>query len=92
MEEKRGIKESKELLRGCVVLFKLCVNRMKDGFQLDDLPVLLSKMGYDPELREAMKGVSKIPSEVKDLDLAEIMELASVLLKGVPEVFEELKK
>ncbi len=92
MEEKVGIKESKELLNGCVVLAALCVRRMKDGFQLDDLPAILSALGYEPELREAWKDAHKIPSEVSDLDLTEIMELAGVLLKGVPRVFEELKK
>jgi hypothetical protein len=91
-EEKVGIKESKELLSGVMVLAGVLIDRLKDGFQADDLPVILSKLGYDPKVREALKNVQAIPSELKDLDVEEIVQLVMQVVLEVPKLIEAFKK
>jgi hypothetical protein len=92
MDEKVGIKESKELLKGVVVLSAILIEKLKDGFQVSDLPTILSRLGYDNDVRAALDGIGAIPSELKDLSLEESMELAMTLLSGAPLIINKLKQ
>ncbi len=87
-EEQHGIKETKELLQGVMSLAILMTKRFKDGFQMDDLSAILAEMSLNPEFRDAVSGLKKLPAEVKDIDLAEGMELGMLVLKRVPEVIK----
>jgi hypothetical protein len=49
---------------------------LKDGFQLTDLAGLI---GLYPSFEQAFTGVSDIPSELSDLDDAEIDELVAAI-------------
>ncbi len=95
MEEKHGIKETKELVDGLLELSLCLIGVFKDGAQLQDAMELWNKIGKDEILKvkfqNAFDGYKKIPAEVKDMDAFEGVELASVLLAFVPRLLGELK-
>lgn len=92
MEQKVGIKETKELLVGVMKMAVLLTNRLSDGFQVEDLSSILAAMAMDPEFREAVAGIKELPAEVKDIDLEEGFELGMLVLKKVPEIIAAAKK
>jgi hypothetical protein len=85
----RGIKESKELMEGVMILSLLLFDRFKDGFQMDDMGAVFKALGEDPKIVEAFKGLSELPHEFKDLSLEEGFELARVVLEHVPKFFKK---
>ncbi len=92
MEEKVDVKETKELLLALMKLGGLLYERFHDGFQPDDLPVLLSRLGYDSEFKEAMLGLNKVPRELSNLDMGESLELVMVVVKELPELLAKGKR
>ncbi len=92
MEDKLGVKETKEVLIALLKISGLLFEQLKDGFQMEDLPVILSKMGYSPEVRLAMEGLRHVPEEVKDLDMAEGFELAMVVMEELPNVLKKANR
>lgn len=95
-EEKVGIKETKEALKAALVLGTLMAKKFADGVQLADALELYSKMQSDPEfsalMLEAYNGMKNVPAELKDIDLAEGIELAMIAAAEVPNLIEALKK
>ncbi len=96
LEEKLGIKEFSEAIRGANVLALFLIKRLKDGAGFDDLMALWDKLKTDEEFKSALleagEGYSKIPAEVKDIDLSEGLEIGGMLLKMVPDYVEAFKK
>lgn len=90
--QKKGVKEAKELLNGVGVLVVMLLEQFKDGFQVEDLPVLLGKIAMNAELKEALSGVQNLPGEFKDLDINEGIELGAEVFKIVQKIFVVLKK
>lgn len=92
-----GVKETKELLVGVNELALILVARLKDGFQAsEDIAAIIAKLQADEDFKAKMKaaydGVAAIPDEVKDLDLAEGIELALAQAAYVPKILEAAKK
>lgn len=91
MEQKVGVKETQELALGAIALGFYVAKLMKDGFQVSDVASFIDKLKADPEfaakLEAAYKGIEHVPGEVKDIDLAEGLQLAMVV---VPAVVAEL--
>ena len=78
-----GVKETSEGLLALVVLGKFVADRLKDGAQLDDALALGQKLIADGEFKSVVtagvEGADKIPAEVGELDVADMLELAKVL-------------
>ena len=91
MEEKKGIEEAKELIKGVNKLIIILVREFKDGFQIEDLVSIFTQLATDKDLREAINGMDKLGGEFKDLDWSEGIELGQILLGLVPEIMKELK-
>lgn len=95
-QEKIGIKESKELLDGLNEIAIEIIQISKDGLQVSDaaqvVEDLIKKPEFKAKLQAAVEGVSKVPAEIKDLDLSEGFELAQFEYEGVKKIMEELKK
>lgn len=91
-----GIKETKEALVGVNELAVLLVLRLKDGAGFDDIMAIWEKLGNDQEfkqkLSDAVKGISEVPAEVKDIDLNEGIDLARLQLDYLPKYIDALKK
>ena len=92
MKKEMGIEETKELLIGINKLVLILVREFKDGFQVEDLVTIFSKLAMDKELRDAVSGLDKLGGEFKDIDLAEGIELGQIALNMVPQIINELKK
>ncbi len=66
MEEKKGIKESKEMLMALMDAAELMLGEFKDG--------------------------KKMIEEMKDLDMAEGIELAMLVMMRLPSLLDAMKK
>lgn len=92
MGEKHGVKETKEAALALIILGKLVADISKDGIEANDLTKLIAA-AQDPEFQKVVKagvdGAEKIDDEIKDLSLAEGLELGAELL---PAILEVLKK
>lgn len=94
-EEKHGIKETKEALKGALKLTVFITKRLKDGADLQDAMALYTKWQSDPEfkkcLQDAYTDISKVGDEINDLSIAEAIELGSLLIEDVPALIDALK-
>ena len=91
-----GIKELKEALVGVNELAIFIAMRLKDGIGLDDAMAIWSKLSSDEEFKQKMvaayDGISQVPAEIKDLDLAEGIELAVLQAQMLPALIAAMKK
>lgn len=82
-----GIKETKELMVAFLKIAALLAVNFKDGVSAGDMVTIFQKIASDDELKSALQAaysdVEKLPSEVKDLQIAEVVEL---LVCALPEV------
>ena len=92
MAEEKGIKEARELLVGVNKLILIMLRELKDGFQMDDLVTIFTKLAMDKELRDAISDLDELKGEFQDISWDEGIELAQVLLSLVPDIIKELKK
>ena len=89
-----GIKETKEALVGVNEVALLLAKQLKDGAQFSDFISFyndyVGNADFKAKLQAAWEGYNAIPDEVKDLDLGEVIELASVEITYVPKIIAEL--
>lgn len=89
------VKEVKELLIGLNEISLLLLSVFKDGVQAQDIAVILKKVEENPELCEKLKaaynGIDQIAAELKDLSLAEGVELGMIELGYIPKLIAALK-
>jgi 3-deoxy-D-arabino-heptulosonate 7-phosphate (DAHP) synthase len=92
VEEKRDIKEMKEMIVGVMEMGLMMAELFKDGVQASDFMEMFMRLKDDPRYLEAFKGMKEVPAEAKDLDLQEGMELAMMMMMYVPKYVEAMKK
>lgn len=81
MSEGKGVKELKELLEGVEVVALAAKKITADGkVGLDDAGAIIEAVKQYQVLIDAVKGIGEIPSEVKDLELVELQEIAASVL------------
>lgn len=95
-DQKIGIQETKELVIGVIDVACLLIKNLKDGLQLGkDAEAVLSELSGNEalkaELVKAMEGISKVPAEVKDLDLVEGGDLAVTVASKVQDILKALQ-
>jgi anaerobic ribonucleoside-triphosphate reductase len=82
-QQKIGVKETKEAIVAFVELAKLANKASQDGLDWNDATNIGIKIIEDEEFRFRMTAAfvscSKIPSELQDLDIPEMIELASAI-------------
>lgn len=85
-----GIMEVKEALVGVNEVAVLIASKFKDGVQFSDFAAFWDAFKNDADFKAKMEaaynGYQNIPEEVKDLDLAEGLELAMVQIQYVPKL------
>lgn len=82
-----GVKETKEVMIAFLKIAALLAVNFKDGVQAGDMVTIFQKIASDDVLKEALQSaysdIEKVPSEVKDLQISEVIEL---LVCALPEV------
>jgi hypothetical protein len=82
-----GIKETTEVIECIGAIKNIVVVQLKDGFQKDDLEVLVTELLNNPamkvKLEKAVEGIDLVLAEMKDLSLTEKISLISVLIKHI---------
>jgi len=95
-EEKKGIKETKEVLVAINSLSLLIVKKLKDGIQVQDGIEIAQALFSDGEIKSAIQfasdKISEVPAEIKDLDVNEGIELGMYQAMQIPKFIEALKK
>ena len=90
-----GIEDVKNLLKAVKVLALYIIDRARDGVAVDDLLNLFIKLQTDAEflrtLTQAFAGIKNVGAEIKDLQLQEVIELASLLISYVPVIADSFK-
>lgn len=83
MAGQQGVKETKEAILALVILGKFVADRLKDGVQLDDAVALGAKLMGDADFKAkvmaGIDGIEKVPAEVGEIDLADLLELSKVI-------------
>lgn len=96
MSEQYGIKETSELLIGVNELSVVIAGLLKDGAQVGDAAALFDKIKNDAVFKEKLQAaydqVNQVPVEVKDLSLAEGVQLAVLQAQYVPKILAAVKK
>lgn len=94
--EKMGVSETKEVMVAINELALALFKHFKDGVQVSDFAEIFAQITTDEKFKtimlEAYVGFNKIPSEMKDIDVSEIVELSSLQLSYIPKVLDALKK
>ena len=94
--EKQDIKNTKEALVAFLDLLPVLIAKFHDGLQVQDFVELAAKISADEELKAkllaAYNDAEKIPAEVGDLDIAETLEIVSLVVTKVPAILAALKK
>jgi hypothetical protein len=82
-----GIKETTEVIECIGAIKNIVVVQLKDGFQKDDLEVLVTELLNNPamkmKLEKAVEGIDLVLAELKDLSLTEKISLISLLIKHI---------
>lgn len=86
-----GVKETKEGLIAIVALGAFVAARLKDGAQLDDAVAVAQKLvsdeAFKTKVQSGVDGLDKAVLEIKELDLADGLEI----LKVVPDLIAEVQ-
>jgi len=82
------LKETKEFVKGAILLGKLFAKEMGDGFQSSDLITIARRLAVEEEFRitiwEALKDVQKIPEEIKNEQVTDLaIHLGSTVLDSL---------
>jgi len=88
----KDVKEMKEVLVAVMAIAKALAKAGKDGFDMNDVAGLLSNDEVKAAISAAAIGIAQVPEEIKDLELAEGLELAMVVIKEIPGLIEAFKK
>lgn len=86
-----GIQETKDVLIAANEVAVALIKAAKDGIQLTDGLALLANEEVKAALVKAADGISKLPEEMKDVDLNEGLELAAIQIQFIPKIVGALK-
>lgn len=89
--EKKGIKETKEVLIALNELSLFIIERAKDGVGFDDAIALFGHSELKGKLLQAFDGVKDVKAELDNLSLEEGLELGQVQISYVPKIVAAVK-
>lgn len=95
MDGQKGIEATKKSISGALKLGALLYASFKDGLQTEDIAVIWAKLEADPALKQAIldayNSAEAAGEEVKEISLAEGLELAIHILSEGSKVYSEVK-
>lgn len=90
------MKETKEALVGLLSITELLAVQFKDGVQASDVADIILKITANEELKkkllDAYNDADKVPSEMKDMELAEAIELITFAAPKILDLVKAIKK
>jgi hypothetical protein len=90
------VKETKELVVGLLKLSALLAEAFKDGVQAQDAVAIWAKIQSDEALKaalvEAYNGADKVKEELKDISVAEALEIVAVCIPEIKALIEAVAK
>jgi hypothetical protein len=88
----RGIEESKDAVYAMAAVCKVLLKHFKDGADFDDIVGILKDTIMDEDfkatLEKAFEGASLIDDEIKDLNIAESVELGMLAFGQIRGIFK----
>lgn len=90
-EEKKGLKESLELLKAIELIGVSGIEIAKDGLGADDIVKAVDLLKQINVIIEGVKGVGEIGGEIKDLDQEELIQLGLALFGSYKKIAEAAK-
>jgi hypothetical protein len=91
-----GIKETKEVLAALNKIVIKLAPVFIDGLQLSDVAAGFAALNNDPlakaEIEAALADIKAVPSELKDINLSEGVELAMLQVQQLPALIAAFKK
>jgi urease gamma subunit len=90
-EEKKGLKESLELLKAIELIGVSGLEIAKDGLGVDDISKAVDLLKQINVIIEGVKGVGEIGAEIKDLDQEELIQLGLALFGSYKKIAEAAK-
>jgi hypothetical protein len=90
-EEKKGLKESLELIKAIELLGVSGFDIAKDGLGVDDISKAVDLLKQINVIIEGIKGVGEISGEIKDLDQEELIQLGLSLFGCYKKIAEAAK-
>lgn len=95
-KSKEGIKELKEVTEAILEISLRIIAILKDGYQHSDIPTIFEMLVKDEHIKNkisaAYEGISKVSGELKDLSIAEGVELSTTILQFIPQIIDLFKK
>jgi hypothetical protein len=95
MENKLGIKETKEAFAASLAVGTLIYNKLKDGAQMSDVMEVIAKFQLDPVFKktvtEGYEGANQVPAELQNLTLSEGIELSIYVMQEGMKAITALK-
>ena len=87
------IKETKEVIVAANKIILVVLGALKDGFQVEDIGVIVSKLVNDnAEILAAIQNFGQVPAEIKDISIEEGIELLKIQIGFIKEYLELFKK
>lgn len=90
------VKNVKEVLVALNMVSLVLIKQLRDGFQVADVGAAILEIMASDETKAALvaaiEGITALPAEIADFQLAEGIELALVQLDYLPKILEALKK
>lgn len=90
-----GIKETCDVVRAANEIGLFVIKHVKN-FEMQSIPEIVQEILVNEQFREtlveAVRGVSAVPSEVKDVDLFESLELFKLQMSYIPKLIGALKE
>jgi hypothetical protein len=88
----RGIEESKDAVYAMAAVCKVLMKHFKDGVDLEDAVGILKDTILDEEFKETLEkgfdGAALIDDEIKDLNIAESVELGMLAFGQIRGIFK----
>jgi hypothetical protein len=88
-------KEGVEALTGFLALATVLAEHFKDGVQVEDLGPVLAKLQSEEvkaKLVAAYNGIELVPSEVKEIELMDVLVVLPSLVPEIMKLMQALKK
>ena len=89
-----NVKETRDVMIAINDLVLFLIDIFRDGAQLSDAFAVYNKLTADEDFKAkliaAYEGINLVDDEMRDIDIAEIVELSSLQLSFLPQIMDAI--